>query len=435
MGALSCNVAVGPDSFGDRLRSLPAELIALWEACERDVPDLGPPVGWLRKQSNARAARCLIDQLADEVGRLRDEPDRAAWRDTVRERLQQFGEQRLNWPDGYRRLLFGDQFYESTIDFVRGARSFDPAMRLADIGQALRNVWIGNSFQMLLDQPVALRSGLFGYSMLYPVTDNWLDDPAVPSDVKRSFGDWLARRLAGEPVQPANPHQAAVGRLVERIEREFSRDRCSAVYQSLLAINEAQTTSLRQHGDTTLSDGELLAISMAKGGTSVLVDLHLVAASPTRVEEQFAFSYGVCLQLLDDVQDVEADLAANHQTMCTRAAQCGPLDEIAARLARFIDAVLLHSERFNDEAYGDRIDLIRRNCLALLVGSVAEQPARFSRGFRRRLAGSWPVSFRSHRRLHRRALARVAEDAPHLSSAIIEAFPRRRSFPCAQPRS
>ena len=434
MGALSCDVAVGQDRFGDRLTSLRAELIALWEVCGRDVPEMGPPVGWLRKQSNARAARRLIDQLADEVARLpRDEPGRAAWRGTVRERLQQFGEQRLNWPDGYRRLLFGDQFYESTVDFVRAARSFDPAMPLADIGQALRNVWIGNSFQMLLDQPVALRPGLFGYSMLYPVTDNWLDDRAVPSHAKRSFGDWLARRLAGEPVQPANPHQAAVGRLVERIEREFSRERCPAVYQSLLAINEAQTTSLRQHGEAPLSDAELLAISMAKGGSSVLVDLHLVAAHPTLVEEQFAFAYGVCLQLLDDVQDVEADLAANHQTICTRAAQCGALDEIATRLAHFIDAVLLHSERFADEAYADRIDLIRRNCLALLVGSVAEQPARFSRGFRRRLARSWPVSFRSHRRLHRRARARVAEDAPHLSSAIIEAFPEKE-LPCAQPQ-
>jgi hypothetical protein len=393
--------------------SLRAESLALWERCEPDLPEVDEPIGWLRKLSNARATRRLIDQLAEEVACLPpDEPGRAAWRNTVRDRLQRFGDERLGWPDGYRRLLFGDQFYDSAVAFIRDARAFDPAMPLADIGQALRNVWIGNSFQMLLDRPVALGSGLFGYSMLYPVTDNWLDNPAIPPHAKRSFSAWLSGRLAGEPRPPGNRHQAAVGRLVERIEAEFSRERCPAVYQSLLAINDAQTTSLRQHAEARLSQAELVAISMAKGGSSVLVDLHLVASCSTASEERFAFAYGVCLQLLDDIQDVEADLAANHQTIFTLAARGGVLDEVAARLAQFIDAVLLSSERFGGAVYADRIDLIRRNCLALLVGSVAEQPRRFSRAFRRRLARQWPVSFRSHRRLHRRALARWSRFEP-----------------------
>jgi hypothetical protein len=424
----SCHVAVDGSSFGDRLISVRAELTTLWEACKGEMPEAGPPVSWLRKQSNARAAGRLIDELAGEVERLpHHEPARAAWRDSVRSRLQHFGERRLNWPDGCRRLLFGDQFYESAIDFVRDARAFDPAVRLDDIGQALRNVWIGNSFQMLLDQPVGLCSGLFGYSMLYPVTDNWLDDPTVTPQAKQSFNEWLARRLAGEPVHPRNRLEADVARLVERIEYGCSRDHRPALYHSLLTINDAQTASLRQHGESRLSDRELLAISMAKGGSSVLVDLHLVTPTATAAEERFAFAYGVCLQLLDDVQDVDADLAANHQTMFTRAARSGALDEVAARLAHFIDAVLLRSERFGQPVYADRIDLIHRNCLGLLVGSVAAQPARFSRRFRRRIARSWPVSFRSHRLLRRRALRQwrrvsglVREHAPSLSRVIIE---------------
>jgi hypothetical protein len=160
---------------------------------------------------------------------------------------------------------------------------------------------------------------------------------------------------------------------------------------------------------------------MAKGGSSVLVDLHLVTAAATAAEERFAFAYGVCLQLLDDIQDVDADRAANHHTIFTQSAV---LDEVAARLAHFLNAVLLRSERFGHPAYADRIDLIHRNCFALLVGSVAAQPARFSRRFRRRVARSWPVSFRSHRLLRRRALrqwSRVSEaHAPNLSRVIIE---------------
>jgi hypothetical protein len=371
------------------------------------MPPLGGRVGLLRRRSNARAARQLIDDLARRLERIPEaDPERHAWREALRERLQQFGHERLGWPDGYRRLLLGDQFYESAVAFAREARAFDPDLRLEHVGQALRNVWIGNSFQMLLDRPVELRPGLFAYSMLYPVTDNWLDDPAVPEATKHAFNAWLTCRLAGRPVSPADARQDAVGRLVGRIEQELPRHRFPAVYASLLAIQEGQVRSLEQHRAASLANVDLLEISFRKGGSSVLTDLYLVTDSPDPAEARFAFGYGVFLQLLDDLQDVEADLAAGHETVFTRAARQGPLDALAGRLARFIEAVLAGNECFQGVEFADRLDLIRRNCLALLVGSVAEHPRRFSRRFRRALERQWPVSFRSQRKLRRRAIAR-----------------------------
>lgn len=382
------------------------------------MPEIGARVGVLRQRSTARAASRLIDDLAAEVGRLpASEPERRAWRDRVRERLQQFGQDRLGWPDGYRRLLLGDRFYESALAFVREARAFDPRLPIEQVGQALRNVWIGNSFQMLLDRPVALRPGLCAYSLLYPVTDNWLDDRRVSSAAKGSFNDRLGRRLAGFFVSPADERDAAVARLVARMEDEFPRDRFPSVYASLLAIHGAQVRSLAQHDGVGLADADLLDISFRKGGSSVLADLHLVADVAQPLEERFAFGYGVCLQLLDDLQDVEADLAAGHETLFTRAAGRGPLDEPAARLARFLDTVLLRNGRFESPSFADRIDLIRRNCLTLLVGSVAENPARFTRRFRRDLERHWPISLRSHRRLRRRAIARWSRVQPALLGA------------------
>lgn len=381
--------------------------MALWDATPSEMPVIGPRVGFLRRRSTARAARRLIDDMAVEIERLpEDEAGRRAWREAVRERLHQFGHDRLGWPEGYRRLLFGDHFYGSAVAFARGARAFDPGLPLEHVGQALRNVWIGNSLQMLLDRRVELRPGLFAYSMLYPVTDNWLDDPGVSSSAKRSRNERLGRRLAGLSECPADERDAAVGRLLEQIEGEFPRDRFPSVYASLLAIHDGQMRSLAQQGEIGLADADLLEISFRKGGSSVLADLYLVMDVPQPLEERFAFGYGVCLQLLDDLQDVEADLAVGHETLFTRATRRVALDELAARLVRFIDAVLLRNRRFDGPAFTDRIDLIRRNCLALLVGSVAEHPNRFSRRFRRDLARQWPVSFRSHRRLRRRALAR-----------------------------
>ena len=195
-------VLTHPINFAARRAAVRHQLLARWVATPPEMPELGPRIGFLRQRSNARAAARLIDDLAAEIERLPDgETERRRWRDGIRERLQRFGHERLGWPDGYRRLLFGDAFYESSVAFAREARAFNPRLTFEQLGQALRNVWIGNSLQMLLDRPVELRPGLSAYSMLYPVTDNWLDDPDVSSDLKRAFNERLGTRLAGLPVR------------------------------------------------------------------------------------------------------------------------------------------------------------------------------------------------------------------------------------------
>jgi hypothetical protein len=368
--------------------------------------------------SNARAAARLIEKVGTEIERLPEgEPERLQWREDMRERLQCFGRERLGWPDGYRRLLFGDAFYESSVVFAREARAFDPRVSLEQLGQALRNVWIGNSLQMLLDRPVRLPPGLFAYSMLYPVTDNWLDDPRVTGDLKRSFNERFRMRLAGFSVPAASELESAVDRLVGLIEQNLPRASFPVVYASLLAIHDGQSRSLEQHGGTGLSDAQLLRISFEKGGSSVLTDLYLVAYAAEPRQEWFAFGYGVFLQLLDDLQDVETDLAAGHETLFTRAARRGPIDAPTARLARFMNEVLASRGLFEGPEFADRLDLIRRNCRALLVGSVAEHPQRFSRQFRHGLARQWPVSFRSSRRLRRRALTRWSQAVNRLRAS------------------
>jgi hypothetical protein len=393
--------------FDTRRASVCHEFLTLWAATPVVMPELGPRVSFLRQRSNARATARLIDELAAEIEQLPEgASERRAWRDSIRERLQRFGQERLGWPEGYRSLMFGDAFYEASIAFAREARAFDPRFTFEQLGQALRNVWIGNCLQMLLDRPVELRPGLFAYSMLYPVTDNWLDDPDVSSDLKRSFNERLGQRLAGRPVRAGDERDTAVCRLVERIEQELPRDDFPSVYASLLAIHDGQVHSLDQHGGTDLTSAELASISFEKGGSSVLADLHLVSRVTDPMEERFAFGYGVFLQLLDDLQDVEVDLGAGHETLFTRAARRGPLDELTARLARFIDNVLSGDGRFSGPDFTDRLDLIRRNCLALLVSSVADHRKRFSRRFRRDLERQWPLSFRAQRRLRRRAIRR-----------------------------
>ena len=408
-------VRVQIPAFAERLGTVCEEFLALWKSTPCDPPELGPKIGLWRQRSNARAAARLIDEVAAEIEALpEEESERQQWRHRMKERLQCFGHERLGWPEGYRHLLFGDAFYESSIVFARQARAFDPTVRLEQVGQALRNVWIGNSLQMLLDRPVAMGPGLFAYSMLYPVTDNWLDDPDITQDLKRSFNERFGARLVGLQVLPCNEREVAVDQLVKQIEDDLPRERFPDLYASLLAIHRGQSRSLDQQSGTRLSEADLLRISFEKGGSSVLTDLYLVAPSPEPSEERFALGYGIFLQLLDDLQDVETDLSVGHETLFTRAARQGPIDDPTARLVHFIDQVLEGETRFTGTEFEHRLDLIRRNCCALLVGSVAEHPRRFSRQFRRHLARQWPVSFRSSRRLRRRALARWNEAAVQL---------------------
>ena len=398
----------------DRLAPLRRASLVAWQRAQPELPRLGPPTTRWQQWRTARATRRLIDEIATRVDH-HPEPTTAQreWREALRHRLQDFGERRFGWPDGYRRLLFGDAFYETSVAFARQARAFDPALCLDDLWQAMRNVWIGNNLQMLLGRPVRLTPGLFAYSMLYPVTDNLIDSPDRTPDEKRAFNARLGARLMGDTVTAGCTAEASAFRLVSQIEQEFPRRAYADVWGSILAIHRGQIASLRQQG-TPLSENELFDISFAKGGASVLADLYLVVGEATPAEERFAFGYGVFLQLLDDLQDVKADIAARHQTLFTVAASEGRLDTLTAHLVSFIDIVLDEHRLQATPHTGDCLDLIRRNCHSMLAGVIAQNPSMFDRRFRRSVERQWPLSFGAVRRLRTHAQQRFQKTAQRL---------------------
>jgi hypothetical protein len=413
MSTLTIRAAHTP-GLRDRLVPLREACLDAWHTTRSELPRLGPEIGRWRQWQNARATTRLIDEIAL---RFEHHPEHTseqqAWREKLRATLQEFGERHFGWPDGYRRLLFGDAFYESSVTFARRARAFDSTLRLDDLWQAMRNVWIGNNLQMLLGLPVHLTRGLFAYSMLYPVTDNVLDATDRSPESKRTFNDRLGQRLHGCHVLARDTSESDAFNLVGQIEQEFPRQGCDDVWESILAIHRGQIDSLRQHG-RQLPESELGEISFAKGGASVLADLYLIVGDATPEQEQFAFGYGVFLQLLDDLQDVAADRAAGHHTLFTLAAEAGDLDNLTARLMNFIDVVLERERAGASAETNDCLDLIRRNCHCMLAAVMSAQPALFSRRFRRSVERQWPLSFRAMRRLRRRTQQRFQATAQRL---------------------
>ncbi len=402
--------------FADGLGELVSRHVRLWWDTSSEPPVLGEPVERRRQKDNARECERLIDDVAR---RMEDYPEsqleRQRWRVEVKAKVQRFGEEHLAWPGGYRELLFDDAFFRTSTDFVRQARAFDATVRTEDLLQALRNVWIANSIQMLLDLPLDLRPALFAYSMLYPYTDNALDDTRISLAEKRDFTARLRRRLADEEVGASNSHEQQVFRLVDQIEADLPRREWPRVYASLLAIHDAQVASLsQQRGLTAPYENDLLGISVEKGGTSVLADGYLVAGDLSPAEAELCFGYGVFLQLIDDLQDVVEDRQAGHATIFSLCAGHWPLDRLASRLFWLIERVIEGAPRFGGPRFLQQRDLIRRNCTFLLVGSVAENARLFSRGFLSALESQWPFDFGSMRRLRRRAAKRYRRAAASL---------------------
>ncbi len=396
------------ESLAGMVPALVARYSGLWWSTACDPPTLGEAVDRRRQKENARECARLIDEIARRVEQYPEsEVERRRWRQDVKALVQGFGEERLAWPEDYRALLFDEAFYQTTRSFVRQARTFDDEVRADDLLQALRNVWIANSLQMMLDRPLELGPSIFAYSLLYPYTDNWLDDPGLAKAEKRAFNQRLRRRLRGEPAVPTSRHEQQVFRLVERIEDQYPRRAWPHVHDALIAIHDAQEASLLQQGGLTCPyEVDVLGLSVAKGGTSVLADGYLAVGALSPDEADFCFGYGVFLQLIDDLQDVAEDMRAGHTTIFAQCARRWPLDRLAGRLQRFVERVIDEAPRFRPERFRPHKDLIRRNCTFLLVGSIAQNPDLFSRPFLRELEGRWPFDFGSMRRLRRRSSRR-----------------------------
>lgn len=244
-----------------------------------------------------------------------------------------------------RKLFFNKPFLEFFLEqgylkvaeeFISRAKKEESQLETQEIFQALRNVWIMNSLQISYDLPLELTPSIYAYSMLYPYTDNFLDNPEVPVDDKIHFNVRLTKVLEGEKLAPNNFMEEKVFSLINQIESQYNRDVYPEVYDSLMLIQKAQVESMKQDGNESLTCEKILPISFFKGGTSVLADAFLVKGKLNINEMHFAFAYGAFLQLLDDLQDAKADKNENHQTLFSVKNDNDLIDDEVRQLVSYI---------------------------------------------------------------------------------------------------
>ncbi len=370
----------------------------------------------------------LVEDVDADLQKLREIRGKPGRRDeqNVRCRIRHAVVQMLHAFDCVIDVEMERRFGNVTEEFVRKAYEFDPAIDEESVYQASRNVLIMNSFQMHFEREVTLTPSVLAYSLLYPYTDNYIDDAGVGEFRKSAANAWLSLRLAGKSVRIRSPHEEKIDRLVRMIEGEFDRNECPCVYESLLAIHRAQIRSVSQGSPRRLAADELLDISIEKGGTSVLADAFLVAGGSAVNDAAFVFRFGVVLQLIDDLQDIEEDRSSNRQTPAGMLAGEGPLDTFASRLLSFLVEVVEAGNRGQRPTSHRLTSLIDRSCRLLILEAIARHPDSFTDTYLAEMERRSPVSLDYLRSMAKRSRMRFG--------GISSEFDRWRSSEWKTPR-
>lgn len=376
----------------------------LWWETSTEFPNLGRRLSKQEKNKREKEMDKFADSIMNELKKFPlMESKRVEWSIKVRNLIIEAAKYVLGLNDSYVDIIFSGGFLNATYDFCNKAKRFDENILLQDIMQAVRNVWIMNSIQILLDIEVKYTPAVFAYSMLYPYTDNYQDSAVISSEDKMTVNREFTRRLAGEPVRPSNSYETILFDLIAMIEEQYPRKYYPEVYESLLSIQNAQEKSLFQQSKMVCPyETDILGMSFEKGGASVLSDAYLVGGKISKEQGYFVFGLGVFLQLADDLQDVKTDMENRHMTIFSQTCHKWKLDNITSKLFNFMFDIIDYDEYYSGRRMKQIKNVIRNNCVFLLLAAIAKNECMFSKQYIKKIEEYSPFHFDYIRNLSNR---------------------------------
>jgi len=371
-----------------------AQTIEVWRQSAQPTPQNGPRYSPAQQQEREQAYDDGLLAVEREARRApRSRSGRLEMQHKIIASFARFSASALDLPGDAIHLLT-HEFLPVGVSLARWARRFDPDLSMTGIIQACRNAWTACGMQPLLGEQIRISPAILGYSLLYPYSDNYLDCEDVSSEEKVHFSQRFRERLRGEAHPARNSREAALWTMVKLIEKQYPRSAHPQVFDCLLAIHQAQEESIAQVASSGQHPGsELLRMSCAKGGTSVLADACLARGWLTEEESRFAFEWGVLLQLGDDLQDIHEDLHRGSVTLFSRGAAEGqPLDALVLQLLNFSNRV---GDRMDRLPHGSAMlkNLLKMSWRSLIVGAVANSHQFFSPAFLREAEQISPFRF------------------------------------------
>ncbi|SMC21286.1 hypothetical protein SAMN02745134_01233 [Clostridium acidisoli DSM 12555] len=379
---VSCEIKVFKELF-----------IKQWWEESNELPDIGNASGYWHKRTKEKQTNQFVNQFVINIKEFpKEQSYRKEWKKNFKVVIDNFIKETELITIKEKEILLSNELIESTEKFISKARKFNPNLSFEELGQAMRNLWIVNIIQMLLGRTPKLTSSTYGYSMLYPYTDNFLDSKVISRDDKTKINKNFALKLAGKKTIAKNEYEENLFKLVNNIEEEYNREQYPNVFDSLLCIHSAQIKSLAQQNKAvTPYESDILGISFEKGGTSVLADAYLVNGELTEQQAKFFFGYGVLLQLCDDLQDVQEDLENGSVTMFSMLANTWNFDNVTNKLINFTVDLLESMPMDNMIVIKD---LIEKNCIQLILFAIAKNKKLYSKTYIKKVEKYFPYRSR-----------------------------------------
>jgi hypothetical protein len=305
-------------------------------------------------------------------------------------------------------------FYQELMEFSGQARHFAPELSFGELGQAIRNYIVFAMFKVINQKSSnhdssnfdrhaydsigcdsSDKSGTgyskagFGYSMLYPFTDNYIDTIANTFSDKQEYNQLIRDTIEGKRVHFKDNYYKKTHLLLKAIEEEYPREKDTGIYTLLLMMLEAQEESLGQQSKSKiLTPEQRLDISLFKGGVSVLVDRYLINKPLTEEDYLFYLGFGFFLQLADDLQDIGEDSRNGYQTIFTLDLKQPSEERKVNKLLNFLHDIM---EAYSAENNSFK-EFVKQSSYLLIYSSVIGSREFFSEDYLLQIEKRLPVT-------------------------------------------
>lgn len=207
------------------------------------------------------------------------------------------------------------------VQFTALAKNAVPTLSNDGIRRALSNFWFMRTLQIVFGLPRKITNSVLGYCMLYPLTDDVLDKPAMTKVDKKSFLVRFMRYITHGDTVPNDkyPIERDIWRMFGLIELDWDRRRYPLIYRMPGELMQVQIESQKQmggekHGTPEPEFDMLWDITVRKGALSTLCDAYLVKGRLTQSEASYAAHLGPVLQLMNDLRGLDEDIAEGQYT-------------------------------------------------------------------------------------------------------------------------
>lgn len=352
-------------------------------------PEIFPAVGDMQKKEN----EALIEEFSARMQKKAEQRPEGKeglkqWEQEMEQELKCFlkKEKMLSLSEWINPVLF-HEFEKETKHFIDRVRGFDADLNAGQIWQAMRNYFIYAMIVEMQGERQNAANPILAYSLLYPYTDNYIDDKTTTKEEKERYNRMIARKLKGEPVLAQSALEEKTCRLLDMIGDAYEGEAKKKVIGTLLQLLEAQNYSIRQQ-KAGVSEDEILGISIWKGSTSVLADYLFATQDWREKEEGFYLRFGFLLQLVDDLQDMEEDKKEGSRTLMIKAAEQKRLEGQVNRLLWFIWDTVRAFEPRNPGLKG----FVLKNCVEITLLSAAMNAQHFLKEYIKALEPYLPLS-------------------------------------------